>query len=144
VNRLTDLYNAMSVLHQVPIGGEDLDRYVGSPRLLRATGREPFDTVADSREVIEHPEVGEVVWCDDLGVTCRRWNWRQGRRTALRDDTTNALFIIDALDPVTDSALTAAGDELAEHLRSMGPDVRVMDRLITGRTSRPAPHRELS
>jgi hypothetical protein len=24
VNRLTDLYNAVSVLHQVPLGGEDL------------------------------------------------------------------------------------------------------------------------
>ena len=27
VNRLTDIYNAVSVLHQVPLGGEDLDRY---------------------------------------------------------------------------------------------------------------------
>jgi DNA/RNA-binding domain of Phe-tRNA-synthetase-like protein len=142
VNRLTDLYNAISVLHQVPVGGEDLDRYVGSPRLLRATGSEPFDTVADGQEVIEHPEVGEVIWCDDLGVTCRRWNWRQGRRTALRDDTTSALFIIDALDPVTDIEVKAAGEELGEHLRSLGPDVRVMDRFITGRTSRPASHRE--
>ena len=144
VNRLTDLYNAMSVLHQVPIGGEDRGRYVGSPRVLRATGREAFDTVADGQEVLEHPEVGEVVWCDDVGVTCRRWNWRQGRRTALRDDTTSALFILDALDPFTDSALEAAGDELADHLRSMGPDVRIMDRLIAGRTSSPAPHRKLS
>ena len=40
VNRLTDIYNALSVLHQVPIGGEDLSRYSGSPRLARATGDE--------------------------------------------------------------------------------------------------------
>ena len=26
VNRLTDLYNAVSVLHQIPVGGEDLTR----------------------------------------------------------------------------------------------------------------------
>ena len=38
VNRLTDLYNAISVLHQVPIGGEDISRYTGAPRLVRATG----------------------------------------------------------------------------------------------------------
>ena len=31
VNRLTDVYNAVSVLHAVPVGGEDLDRYVGPP-----------------------------------------------------------------------------------------------------------------
>ena len=41
VNRLTDIYNAVSVLHQVPVGGEDLTRYNGSPRLLRAAGTEP-------------------------------------------------------------------------------------------------------
>ena len=47
VNRLTDYYNAVSVLHQLPLGGEDLTRYAGPPRLFRATGAEPFDTVAD-------------------------------------------------------------------------------------------------
>jgi DNA/RNA-binding domain of Phe-tRNA-synthetase-like protein len=55
VNRLTDLYNAISVLHQVPLGGEDLDQYVGPPRLVRATGEEPFDTVADGGDLVEHP-----------------------------------------------------------------------------------------
>jgi len=44
VNRLTDLYNAVSVLYQLPLGGEDLARYTGAPRLVRATGQEPFDT----------------------------------------------------------------------------------------------------
>ena len=43
---------------------------------------EPFDTTADGAAVIEHPDPGEVVWCDDAGVTCR-WNWRQAQRTAL-------------------------------------------------------------
>jgi hypothetical protein len=47
VNRLTDRYNAVSVLHQIPLGGEDLTRYAGPPRLIRAAGDEPFDTVAD-------------------------------------------------------------------------------------------------
>ena len=70
VNLLTDLYNAVSVLHQIPLGGEDLTRYAGSPRLARAAGTEPFDTVADGLAVTEHPDPGEVVWYDDAGVTC--------------------------------------------------------------------------
>jgi DNA/RNA-binding domain of Phe-tRNA-synthetase-like protein len=130
VNQLTDCYNAVSVLHQIPLGGEDLTRYTGSPRLIRASGTEPFDTVAEGVPVIEHPDPGEVVWCDDAGVTCRRWNWRQGRRTQLRADTTAALFILDALDPVTDEALHAAADELTGHLARLGPDVRAVRRLI--------------
>ena len=121
VNRLTDLYNAVSVLHQIPLGGEDLTRYTGSPRLVRATGQELFDTVADGIAVTEHPEPGEVVWCDDAGVTCRRWNWRQARRTQLSDGTTTALFILDALGPVTADAVHAAADDLAAHLARLGP-----------------------
>lgn len=131
INRLTDLYNAISVLHQVPLGGEDLARYAGAPRLVRATGVEPFDTVADGFAVIEYPDPGEVVWCDDAGVTCRRWNWRQARRTQLGEDTTAALFILDALDPMADEALDAAADDLVLHLTLLGPDVRVTRRLVT-------------
>lgn len=72
VNCLTDIYNAISVLHRVPLGGEDLSRYAGAPRLIRSDGSESFDTTGDGVVVIEHPEPGEVVWCDDAGVTCRR------------------------------------------------------------------------
>ncbi|OUM42718.1 B3/B4 domain-containing protein [Arthrobacter sedimenti] len=131
VNRLTDIYNAVSVLHQVPLGGEDLTGYTGSPRLIRATGVEAFDTIVGGDDVIEHPEPGEVIWCDEAGVTCRRWNWRQGRRTQLTDGTTTALFILDALAPLTDDALTAAADDLTGHLKGLGPDVTVASRFIT-------------
>lgn len=137
VNRLTDVYNAVSVLHQVPVGGEDLSRYDGPPRLARATGHEAFDTVAEGVEVVEHPDPGEVVWCDGTGVTCRRWNWRQGRRTQLREDTTTALFILDALEPMTDEALSAAADDLVGHLTGSGSGLTVHRRLLPGGAVRP-------
>jgi DNA/RNA-binding domain of Phe-tRNA-synthetase-like protein len=130
VNRLTDVYNAVSVLHQIPLGGEDLSGYRGPPRLIRATGLEPFDTLAEGQPLTEHPETGEVVWCDDEGVTCRRWNWRQGRRTQLDETTTSALFVLDALAPVTDDELHAAADDLAAQLSGLGTDVRIARRLL--------------
>lgn len=135
VNRLTDTYNAISVLHQIPLGGEDLARYTGAPRLVRAVGTEPFDTASDGVSVIEHPEPGEVAWCDDAGVTCRRWNWRQAHRTRLREDTTTALFILDALHPMSDDALHAAADDLLTHLTRLGADVRAARRLLTAPTT---------
>lgn len=128
VNRLTDLYNAMSVRHRIPLGGEDLTRYDGPPRLLRASGTEPFVTASGGTELVEQPDPGEVVWCDAAGVTCRRWNWRQARRTQLTDETVAALFILDALDPMTDDALEAAAADLIDRLRRLGPDVRVVSR----------------
>lgn len=64
VNALTDIYNAISVLHQLPLGGEDFQHYEGPARLTRAAGEEPFDTSANGETVIEHPEPGEVIWGD--------------------------------------------------------------------------------
>jgi DNA/RNA-binding domain of Phe-tRNA-synthetase-like protein len=130
VNRLTDLYNAVSVRHQVPLGGEDLSRYRGSPRLLRAVGSEAFETMVEGETAIEHPVPGEVVWCDAEGVTCRRWNWRQGRRTQVTPDTTSALLILDALAPLSDDALSVAADDLIGRLQTLGADVRIATRLI--------------
>jgi DNA/RNA-binding domain of Phe-tRNA-synthetase-like protein len=128
VNRLTDIYNAISVKYQLPVGGEDLAHYVGPPRLFRATGDEPFETVAAGELIVEHPAAGEVVWGDDQGVTCRRWNWRQTPRTALTEHTTTAVFILDALAPMTDQELQSAGDEL---VAAVGPHVEVAHRWLS-------------
>lgn len=130
VNRLTDIYNAISLRHQIPLGGEDLAGYDGPPKLIRAIGEEPFDTTTNGERTIEHPDPGEVVWCDNTGVTCRRWNWRQGRRTRLTDATTTALFIFDALEPISDRDLHAAADDLIEQLAKTSPDLRAVRRLI--------------
>lgn len=130
VNRLTDIYNAISVKHQIPFGGEDLDKYNGSAFLVRATGKEPFQTFAAGEPQTELATPGEPIWCDNTGITCRRWNWRQGPRTALTDDTTRVLFILDALEPVSNESLTRAADELAVSLKSVSPNVETYSRLI--------------
>lgn len=125
INLLVDAYNAISVAHLVPVGGEDTDRIKGAMRLVRATGQEPLLTVAGGEEGLEHPEPGEVVWCDDEGVTCRRWNWRQGVRTRLTEDSVNAVFLLESLTPMTIRELDAAGAELAETLEKLSPGARI-------------------
>lgn len=130
VNRLTDIYNAISIKHQIPLGGEDLEKYEGAPFLIRAKGDEKFITKSGGEEVTDHPKPGEVVWCDNGGVTCRLWNWRQCARTGLSDSTTNVLFIMDALEAVDDDKLEAAADELSSELTKLSPDVKVCRRII--------------
>ncbi len=125
INLLVDAYNAVSVAHLVPVGGEDTDRIHGGMRLVRAAGDEAFETAAGGEAVVEHPEPGEVVWRDDAGVTCRRWNWRQGVRTRLTERSVNALFLLERLDPMPLADLTAAAAELAEHLRALSPGAEV-------------------
>ena len=51
IDRLTDIYNAISVRHLLPVGGEDLAMYRGPARLARAAGDEPFDTMRDGQPV---------------------------------------------------------------------------------------------
>lgn len=96
VNKIVDAYNAVCVTWQIPIGGEEFAQCAGPPRLLRATGHELLDTVVGGQAAIEYPEPGEVIWADEAGVTCRRWNWRQGRRTAITKSPTSAVFILRA------------------------------------------------
>ena len=132
IDRLTDIYNAMSVKHLLPIGGEDLGQYVGPARLVRASGDEPFDTTRDGQPVTEHPEPGEVVWRDDAGVTCRCWNWRQCVRTRITGATVRAVFILDglaALAALGDGGLVTAGQDLAGQLAALNPGARLSGRL---------------
>ncbi|MGC0405500.1 DNA/RNA-binding domain of Phe-tRNA-synthetase-like protein [Streptomyces sp. SAI-126] len=125
INLLVDLYNAISVAHLVPVGGEDLDRVRGGMRLVRATGDEPFVMVAGGEEIVEHPDAGEVVWRDDAGVTCRRWNWRQGPRTRLTEETVSGIFLLESLAPMPVRDVEKAATELAELLEKFSPGARI-------------------
>ncbi|TDD09622.1 cytoplasmic protein [Nonomuraea deserti] len=126
INQVVDAYNAISVKHALPIGGEDLDRYSGPARLVRARGDEA------SEEALGTPDPGEVIWRDDLGVTCRRWNWRQVARTRLTEGTTNAIFLLERLEPMSLEELKQAGEELADLLSELSPQVRIASRLVSG------------
>ncbi|MEU0036283.1 phenylalanine--tRNA ligase beta subunit-related protein [Streptomyces sp. NPDC006333] len=125
INLLVDLYNAISVAHLIPVGGEDIDHVSGGMRLVRATGDEEFVTVAGGAGTVEHPDAGEVVWRDGAGVTCRRWNWRQGPRTRLTEESTSAIFLLEGLAPMPVAGIEAAAAELAELLEKFSPGARI-------------------
>lgn len=130
VDRITDLYNAISILHQLPIGGEDLDKYQGSAQLVIARGDEIFET-RDSGEVVNlPPDPGEVIWRDDLGATCRRWNWRQCVRTHLSEQTQNAVFIFDGVGDQAQGRVENAAAELADILEQWWPGVIIHARVL--------------
>ena len=109
----------------MPIGGEDLDHYEGPARLILAGGDEPFHTTADGAPFVDHAEPGEPIWIDGVGVTCRRWNWRQTSRTAIRSDTIRVGFIIDSLEAPDHHGAERAAEQLAELLPD--PRLRTID-----------------
>lgn len=131
IDRLTDHYNALSVRHRMPFGGENLAAYSGPPRLVRADGSESFATMQGGEPADQPPKPGELAWRDDEGVTCRRWNWRQCVRTRLSPEVEDALFIIDGLGPDADAAVTAAGEELLRVVAGFSPGVQTRSRMLT-------------
>ncbi len=119
VNRLVDCYNAVSIVHALPLGGEDARRIEGQAVLLQAAGDEPCD-VPGSDGTPQPPAPGEVVWRDAAGVTCRAWNWRQGARTRITEHTTDAWFLLEAMEPAGAARLEGAAEELLANLAATG------------------------
>ncbi len=121
INPLVDLYNAVSLRYAVPVGGENADAYAGRPLLTVADGTENFDTVVNGVPLIENPEAGEVIWRDNLGVTCRRWNWRQGTRTRLESASGRMWFVLESLNAMPINALDEAASMLIDGLAQLLP-----------------------
>jgi DNA/RNA-binding domain of Phe-tRNA-synthetase-like protein len=117
INQLVDLYNAVSIAHVLPVGGEDFDHLSGTLELRLARGGEQFE----SGDEVSTVRPGEPIWIDEQGITCRRWNWRQAPRTALGEQTRNAFFVLDALAPYDAEQLDAATEELVAGLRELSP-----------------------
>jgi DNA/RNA-binding domain of Phe-tRNA-synthetase-like protein len=131
---LTDVYNSISVRYVLPIGGEDWDRAVGSQHLKIADGSELFDTIKDGAAFNDSPQAGEVVWMDDAGVTCRAWNWRQCVRTRLTENTKNAYFVLDSLEPNSIAKLLEAAGELENAIKTKSPTCG-LERVLIGRVT---------
>ncbi len=125
INTLVDLYNAVSINHVIPVGGEDWDQLEHDLELRFADGTEVFDTMKDGLPAFEHPNIGEVIWAQGGRVTCRAWNWRQGLGTRLTNTSVNAYFILDRLQPFSLEHLQVATTELIGYLKLVSPHCEI-------------------
>lgn len=125
-----DIYNAISLKYALPVGGEDIDTFAGDLRLGITEGGDAFRPLGEDEDDPTLP--GELCYRDDEGAVCRCWNWRDGVRTALTDDSANAFLIIECVDPARVDDLNAALDEFAQLMeRYLGATVEahaVVDR----------------
>jgi DNA/RNA-binding domain of Phe-tRNA-synthetase-like protein len=118
VNTLVDLYNAVSLRHLLPVGGEDLDRIEGDLVLTFAGPAEPpVRLLGESEPRPPHP--GEVIYRDDVAAVCRRWNWKEADRTKLTLSTRNGIFVIEGLPPAGPAEVQAAVKDLADGIRRL-------------------------
>ena len=130
INKLVDIYNIVSLTHLVPVGGEDLASIEGDIRLTKASDSEPAVRLLGEVEQ-RAPKAGEVIYADDLGAICRRWNWKESDCTKLTEDTKEVVLVLEALPPIDRSKLEAAMEELSALVKEhLGGDVssKVLDR----------------
>lgn len=110
-----DIYNAISLKYALPVGGEDIDSFVGDFRLGITQGGDAFLPIGEDADDPTLP--GELCYRDDEGAVCRCWNWRDGQRSALTDDSTNAILVMECVDPARIDDLEAALTEFADLMK---------------------------
>jgi DNA/RNA-binding domain of Phe-tRNA-synthetase-like protein len=117
INGFVDTYNAISLKHVLPSGADDLDLVRGGLAFRYSRAGDDFRDMGaldDSGEpLFDPPKAGEVVYADDEKVLCRRWNWRQDARSAIRSTTKRAVVTLQE-NGVGDAR--AAADELSRLL----------------------------
>lgn len=112
-----DIYNTVSLTYALPVGGEDLHAIEGDLRLKVTDGGDAFLPLGEEADDPTLP--GELAYIDDAGAVCRCWNWRDGQRTMLTENTKNAFLILECVDPARTDDLKAAAAMLAEKVQAL-------------------------
>ena len=106
-----DITNSISLKYAFPIGTENIEAFVGDLHLGRMKGGEDFIPLGTDQQ--DPPIKDEIAFFDQAGAVCRCWDWRDGVRTAVDDNTPRQFIIMDCLDPKRLPELEQALDELS-------------------------------
>jgi DNA/RNA-binding domain of Phe-tRNA-synthetase-like protein len=113
---LVDLCNAVSMAFAIPVAVLDVAQVTGPLEVRYATGDETYLTFAGDTE---HPAPGEVIFADRAGQAhARRWTNRQSGRSAVRDTTSTALIVAEALHEDASADVAELITALAAELRA--------------------------
>ena len=116
INKLVDIYNVISLKYLVPVGGEDLAKIEGNV-LLTFAGDNETPVVLLGEQEARPPYPNEVIYKDNQGTICRRWNWKEVDRTKLTEQTVNAFIVIEGLPPIDREKIQKAVTELVELIK---------------------------
>lgn len=106
INPLVDIYNIVSLTHQIPIGGHDAQK-APNIRIDETTGNETFQIM--NTQEIEKVEQGEIAYLSDDKVLTRHFVWRQSDTSKTDQKTTDVFIPID----------NAAGDMTREEISNI-------------------------
>jgi len=134
INRLVDLYNAVSLEALLPAGAEDLGAIDGDVELAVAGSAEPPVRLLGEPEA-RPPKEGEVIYRDRHGAICRRWNWKEADRTKITEATRDAIVVVEGLPPIARADVEAALGAIAAAVRDRFAGTAATAVLDAGRPS---------
>lgn len=119
INKVVAIMNINSIRDVIPVGGDDVLRAAGSLELRYADGSESF-TPLGNPDATEQPVPGEVIYVvsESKDVMCRRWNWRNGHKTRIAEDTQVIVMNIDGLGVNSEARSIATRDRVAQMLET--------------------------
>jgi DNA/RNA-binding domain of Phe-tRNA-synthetase-like protein len=115
---LIDVLNAESMRCAIPIAAFDIAQVVEGITVRPAKGDEVYTTFAGE---IEHPIAGEVIFADEAGQAhSRRWVYRQGAVSVVRDNSDVVLIVAEALHDTAEIDLAMLKARLQARAEALG------------------------
>jgi DNA/RNA-binding domain of Phe-tRNA-synthetase-like protein len=118
INKTVAIMNDNSIRGVLPVGGDDIGAAGETLELRFAGGNENF-TPLDNPEKAEIPDPGEIIYVvrETGEVMCRRWNWRNGYKTRITEDTKAIVMNIDGLGKDNEARTLSVRDRVARMLQ---------------------------
>jgi len=114
ISSVVDLYNCVSVLTLLPIGGYDLAKIDGDIFLRYGSAQDVFLPLGSSDTVSVNEK--QIVYADNNKIICYLWNYKDSRLSAIDFDTKKAIFFLDAAFIPQICSMTEAVKCLNKHL----------------------------
>lgn len=117
INSVVAVMNTVSIKNILPVGGDDIIAPGSTFKLKVSDGTEDFIPLG-APDKSEIPDKGEVVYLieESKDVMCRRWNWRNGDKTKISENTENIIMNIDAIGEGAEERALEARDMVASLL----------------------------
>ena len=114
INKIVAIMNYNSIKDVTPVGGDDLMPAGRCLELRYATGSENF-TPLGCPDISENPYPGEIIYvvAESNEVMCRRWNWRNGHKTRITEETQAIIMNIDVLGEQSEARAVETRDRVA-------------------------------
>ncbi|HLD76169.1 MAG TPA: phenylalanine--tRNA ligase beta subunit-related protein [Candidatus Norongarragalinales archaeon] len=128
INPIVDVYNAVSLAHVLPIGGQDAEKIQGSVTLRFSRPDDTFTPLgANERQKVDDKE---VVYADEKKVLCSKWNWRDCFDARITDQTRKFVLFVDGCPSIPRETVENALQALSENLEKFVQGCRTEKYLV--------------